>query len=519
MTALTDARLLMNLFQGSDLAFGRSDLTDKVSLTGKHETRSWTEKRPVSQEDWQRHVEGYGGIGIPPINSKSKVRFGAIDVDQYQGLSLEDLAHDIHESRLPLVLCRSKSGGPHIYLFVSDWVPASVMVEKLDMVAGFFGFGAAEIFPKQVSIANHRDHPDYGNWINMPYFNGAKQFRYGLNEEGQPLLSVERFVEFAESRTINPKELESLTLPTVSEEDEIFVQGPPCLNHIFSKGKATEGSRNVLLCNIAVYAKKAHPDDWKDKLDDYNRLFPQPLPAREVEAIKRSYASKEYHYQCGKSPLCDFCNSQLCKTKLHGIDTGEILPNNRSLTVINTVPPIWYLDISTGENTTQRISLSTDELQNARMFQKRCMEVIKSMPPVPKNEDWTKIVQGLLKHVTEINVPKELSPQGQLLELVESFILDKGDKSNPEVLLRGLVYQSPQEYWFRWIDLKDYLQRHRFELMKQNQILATLRTECNMHRNYQKIAGRGVQIQVIFRKDLKIDDPEPLETPTYEDPF
>lgn len=518
MSSLTDAKLLKDLFTGSDLAFGRSELTRTISQGGKHEARYWTEKREVTEEDWRKHVEGIGAIGIPPINSKSMVRFGAIDVDDYKGVSLESLAKDIEDTQLPLVLCRSKSGGPHLFLFVDEWIPAAVMVEKLDMLAGFFGFGASEIFPKQVTIANHNDHPDYGNWINMPYFNGVHNFRYGLDPKGKPILEISDFVAYARTRMLGKDEIFNLQLPK-STEEEIFVQGPPCLNHIFAKHKATEGSRNILLCNIAVYAKKAHPDNWKDKLDEYNRLFPDPLPNREVEAIKRSYSNKDYRYQCGKSPLCDYCNSQLCKTKLHGIDTGEILPNNRSLTVINTAPPIWYLDINSGEETTHRISLSTDELQNPRMFQKRCMEITKTMPPIPKSEDWTKIVQGLLKHVTEINIPKELSPVGQLLELVEQFIINKGSTESPEVLLRGLVFCGPVSYMFRFLDLKDYLQRQRFDLLRQNEILATLRTQCNMYRHYQKIAGRGMQIQVIERKDFKIEEPESLKIKEYKDPF
>jgi hypothetical protein len=509
----------MELFQGSDLAFGRSELTNNVSQKGKHETKSWTEKRAITEEDWRRHVEGTASVGIPPINSESMVRFGAIDIDQYQGLSLDDLAVDISESGLPLVLCRSKSGGPHIYLFCREWVNAATMVEKLDMVAGYFGFGAAEIFPKQVSIGNHRDHPDYGNWINMPYFNGMKNFRYGISPRGVPIKDIKEFCNYAKEQSISPEDLNNLSLPQINEENETFTQGPPCLKHIFAKNKAGEGQRNILLCNITVYAKNAHPDNWKDKIDEYNRLFPQPLPNREVEAIKRSYASKEYRYQCSQSPLCDFCNSQVCKNKLHGIETGEILPNNRSLTVINTSPPIWYLDITAGEAETTRISLSTDELQNPRLFQKRCMEVIKTMPPVPKQEEWGKLVQNLLKHVTQINVPKELSPTGQLLELLETFIVDKGSTDTPEVLLRGLVYCSPEEYWFRWIDLKDFLNRHRFDLLKQNQILATLKTECKMNKNYQKIAGRGVQIQTIRRTDLQIVEPEALTVKQNEDPF
>lgn len=494
-------------------------MTNKITQTGKHEARSWTEKRPITEEDWRKHVEGVAGIGIPPIDSKSQCTFGAIDVDQYRGLSLEDLSSEIAEAGLPLVVCRSKSGGPHIFLFVSEPIPASDMVEKLDMLAGFFGFGESEIFPKQVSLGSENSQaPDYGNWINMPYFNGVKNFRYALNETGQPIESIKDFVNYAQRRTVTPKQFAELTPPDASD-DSILPDGPPCLNHIFKKHQGSDGNRNIILSNVAVYLKKARPDDWQDKLDDYNRLFSEPLPSREIEALKKSYARKDYRYQCRKQPLCNYCNSQICKSRAYGIDTGSILPNNRSLTVINTSPPIWYLDITSGEAEVRRISLSTDELQRPQLFQKRCMEVLKIMPPTPKAEEWVEIVQGLLKHCTEIDMPKEMSPTGQLIEMMENFILDRSSTDSPEDMLRGLVFCGPLDYCFRWKDFKEYLESHRFDALKQNEILAVLKTELNSTKDYQKIANKGTNFLKIKRSDLKINEPDKLTITKVKDPF
>lgn len=522
MTSLHEARLLMDIFVGSDLAFGRTDLLNRIKQSGKHETRCWLEKRPVTEEDWRKHVEGQAGLGIPPINSESKVRFGAIDVDEYKSISLEALAADIAASKLPLVLCRSKSGGPHLFLFVSDWVAAADMVQRLDCFAGFFGFGASEIFPKQVTLGrgSGNQHADYGNWINMPYFDRMNKFRYGLDESGKPIESIREFATYVQRRTITVEQFIELKVPTLGMDNgsAFFPDGPPCLNNIFGQRVTTEGMRNILLCNIAIYAKKAHPDTWKDKLDEYNRLFEKPLPNREVETIKRSYQNKEYRYQCGKSPLCDFCNSQVCKSQLHGIDTGDILPNNRSLTVVNTSPPIWYLDISSGE-TVQRISLNTDELQNPRLFQKRCMEATKTMPMVPKLEDWTTLVQDLLKHVTQIDIPEELSPRGQFLQVLEDFIIDKSSTESAEVMMRGLVFCSATDYQFRLADLMDYLERKRFVELKRNHITDILLNDCKAERGIKKLGRRNCRYFSIARKDFHIEAPTALAVETTMDPF
>lgn len=184
---------MLDLFRGSDLAHGRSDMTQKVTQKGKHEAKSWTEKRPAELKDWEAHLAGAAGIGIPPIDSKNEVRWGAIDVDVYAGLSIEDLNAKIQKDNLPLVICRSKSGGPHIFLFLTEPVPAAEMIEKLDSMAGYLGFGTSEIFPKQAAVSTDEKSMDFGSWINMPYFGGTRFLRYALDASNKALASVTDF--------------------------------------------------------------------------------------------------------------------------------------------------------------------------------------------------------------------------------------------------------------------------------------------------------------------------------------
>lgn len=511
MNSLEEAKSLMSIFEGSDLAFGRTELTEHITTTGKHEAKCWMEKRPVTEEDWKRHIEGIAALGIPPINSQSMVKFGAIDVDQYQGLSLEDLCRDISRANLPLVVCRSKSGGPHIYLFVEDWVPARQMVEKLDGLAAYFGFGTSEIFPKQVTIGTHNAaHKDYGNWINMPYFNRDKNFRVGLDENGEPITKIEDFITFVQSRTIPIKLLDTVTPLAEDGGDKIFPGGPPCLNNIFAKGKAAQGNRNIVLFNVATYTKKAFPDNWENKLDEYNRLLETPLPGKELEAMKKSHERKEYYYKCRESPLCDYCNSQVCSAREHGVGSGKILPNNRSLTCIRTSPSIWYLDITPGDGSTHRISLSTDELQSPHLFQKRCMDTICLMPPIPKREVWADTVRDLMKNCTVIEMPYETTPQGQLKEHLEDFVIEYSSTKDPKDMLRGNVYSGPKEYWFRWVDFKKHLEVKRFDLLKQHEILAVLRSEFKAMKGKQHLAGRFTNFLKIPKDLLVAGKPEDL---------
>jgi len=483
---MSDAELMHELFAGSDFAHGRSEMTQQITPKGKHEAKSWTEKRPVELKDWEKHLAGVAGIGIPPLNSKNEVKWGAIDVDVYNGFSIESLNALVQEKGLPLVICRSKSGGPHIFLFLKEWVPAKDMIEKLDSLAGFLGFGTSEIFPKQAMVAQGEKSQDFGSWINMPYFGGTNFLRYALDEKGQAILQISSFRDYCKGRRLTKEEFDKLTPPPTPD---IFPDGPPCLNQIFASRPAD--MRNVLLSNAAVYAKKAFPENWKEKLDEYNRLFPEPLGSSEVEALKKSYDKKEYRYQCSKQPLCNFCDSSRCRKTKHGVGGGEFLPAARSLSMVDTAPPIWYLDVTMPDNQQVRISLSTEELQNPRLFQRRCMETIQQMPPSMKMDEWQPIVQSLMQHVTKIEVPPEMSPAGQFIELLWDFLHNRATEESFENLIRGIPFKDNTSYYFRLRDLNTYLNQQRFIELKPNQIMAIIRNTLKGVKGFKNIGGRG----------------------------
>lgn len=504
---MSDPELMAALFEGSDLAHGRSEMTREITAKGKHEAKSWTEKRPATVEDWARHLRAEGGIGIPPLNSKNMVRWGAIDVDVYNGLSLEALNAKIQEAKLPLVLCRSKSGGPHMYLFVNDWVPAKMMIEKLDAMAGFLGFGTSEIFPKQEMIAHNDKNPDFGSWINMPYYGGTRFLRYGLDQESKALGSVPAFVEFVRSRTMTVDTFKAFEPPTPKE---ILPDGPPCLNQLMA-ARPTE-NRNIILSNIAVYAKKAYPENWKEKLDEYNRQFPEPLGSTELEALKKSYDKKDYRYQCSKSPLCNYCDSSRCRKTKHGVGGGEFLPSTRSLSMVDTTPPIWYLDIVMPNETSARISLNTEELQNPRLFQRRCMETLQKMPPSMKMDQWEPIVARLMQHCTKIEVPPEMSPIGQFKEYFEEFLINRSQSNTMEDLLRGIPFKSATHYSFRLRDLTAYLSQNKFTALKQNEIFAVMKNDYKANKKASAIAGRFVRyFEIPIPNHEQPNNPEPIK--------
>lgn len=501
---MSDAELMMALFEGSDLAHGRSEMTNEVSKKGKHETRSWIEKRAVTLADWNDHLEGRRGIGIPPLNSKNCVRWGAIDVDVYNGLDIAELNGRIQQARLPLVVCRSKSGGPHIFLFVDDWVPASEMIEKLDAMAGFLGFATSEIFPKQAMIGQDAKNPDFGSWINMPYFGGTEYLRYALDDGGKALTSVADFAGYARSRTLSKESFYGIKSPAPAE---LLPDGPPCLNQLMASGPGE--MRNVILSNIAVYLKKKFGEAWQPELDRYNAMFPEPLGSSEVEAIKKSYDRKDYRFQCSKQPLCAFCDSSACKKRAHGIGGKDMMPSSRSLTMIDTNPPIWYLDVALPNGKERRISLSTEQLQNPRLFQRRCMETIQKMPPSMKMEEWEQVVAQLMQHCSIIEVPPEMGPEGQFIELVWEFLSNRASVDSFEDMKRGLPFRNEAGYHFRLKDLQAYVKNQRFDDLRKHEMTAVIKNRLNGEKGFKQIAGTGVNFITI---PVLTDPSDPSDT-------
>ena len=162
----------MALFDGYEQAHGQYRVTSKGD-DGKLSGRAITNSEPASKENYKEHLEGGPYIlGIIMLKENNTCVFGCIDIDIRGVVKLEEPLEELEKKirHTPLVLCRSKSGGAHLYLFCEPAIPATDMVAKLNGFSAQLGYGGAEIFPKQVSRANDRDR---GNWINLAYHDGS----------------------------------------------------------------------------------------------------------------------------------------------------------------------------------------------------------------------------------------------------------------------------------------------------------------------------------------------------------
>ena len=460
------------LFKGSNRAHGIFQI--QASVDAKQKGKAKTVRSGGAELDhWEEHIKGENGLGVIPITEKNKVCWGCIDVDVYP-LDIPHIVHLVEHQKFPMVVCRSKSGGAHVFLFTKELVPAGDMQDKLR---------------------------DVGSWLNMPYFGGDGSTRYGFDPKGKAL-SMEEFLAFVEKRKITHKELLKIKAPETKDLEE----GPPCLKILLKQG-FPEGTRNNGLFNVGVYLKKATPEEWEKKIEDYNRKYVvPPLPAQEVLTLIKTLQKKDYNYKCSDEPIRSYCNRNKCLTCRFGVGEDHGTPTFSSLAKLNTDPPLWFLSISD-----RRIELNTEQLQNQLRFQRVCMEQLNLMPPRLNEKDWQNLIQHLMENGMEIiEVSTDVSIEGQFMELLESFCTDLAQATVRDEILLGKPWTKEHCTYFRLKDLKDYLTKHRFTDMGTNQIASKLRDLGGEH-SFWNIKKRGVNIWKInafeYEEELYLDTP------------
>ena len=178
-----------SIFSGLEIAYGQYQPGERGD-NGKQQGKAFIVRQDVTDELWTNHLEGKGpALGIIPITEDNSCRWGCIDIDEYN-FDHTSLIKSIRSHKLPLIVCRSKSGGAHVFLFTKENIPASLMQSKLKEMAIILGYEGSEIFPKQTEILVERG--DTGNFLNLPYYNNTKGLRYAIDDNGDAL-ALEQF--------------------------------------------------------------------------------------------------------------------------------------------------------------------------------------------------------------------------------------------------------------------------------------------------------------------------------------
>ena len=178
---MADITKFKSIFNGLDIAYGTYVIKGERG-DGKQNGQATVVRKPPTDDLWERHLAGVEpSLGIIPICADNTCIWGCIDIDQYP-IDHRGLVEKIASLNLPLVVCRSKSGGAHCFLFTTESIPARDMQDYLKACAALLGEAGREIFPKQAEILV--DRGDTGNFLNLPYFAGDDGTRYAFNLDG-----------------------------------------------------------------------------------------------------------------------------------------------------------------------------------------------------------------------------------------------------------------------------------------------------------------------------------------------
>ena len=472
-----DKKLLQrfrSIFRGNPEHWGQytlpKDLDDKGKGRFVHRT--------ITDNDFENHLTGKAdGIGLVPIkDNRGTLFFGAIDWDDKKA-DHEELAKRVAQWGMPLVVCRSRRGGAHLFCLTTEEVSADVMRAKLQYFVSLLGIKnpppapgkkpqPVEIFPKQGAsewrqLIKKGEDPN-GNWINIPYYKGNKSNRYGFDDEGNKL-SLEEFLNFAEKKRIT----EAMLKAWVPQVGQVLGEGaPPCLEIIHTKGTDAGEKGNSYLFNLGVFYKLAYPDSWEDKLREYNETLDDPMEDSDLRSTIRSIDRKDYAYSCENYPINDFCNKALCRTRKFGVGNfgnpvpGTVnlatLPPTENLTKHNTVPPYYTVTVFG-----QRITMTDEEWLTFKLFQKKVYNATLLVYPSMSQNAWLTTINTLFppESVTVEEAPAEASASGKLKIFLVEFLSLHSKAEGREALLKGLPWleTTSGKIYFRQQDFERFL--------------------------------------------------------------
>lgn len=456
---------MLRLFKGNDRSSGRFNPGTE---------RMHVEYVPVDAEAMDAHLDGTGGVGVVPIMDDGTCLWAAIDIDNHgqdEDLPIVDKERLARQLHLPLVLCRSKSGGIHAYIFFTQPQQASHVRHFLAEWAVKLGYPGAEIFPKQSRLTTHSGKMSYGNWINLPYMGGDNTNRYAV-VDGEHLTTSE-FLDYADKMKVTPTQFKAFFM---SEHPD----APPCIQSLMMEG-VSKGARNEAMYNVVVYFRKRDTTTAEASAIEANQyLFKTPLPKSELGRTIASALRPDYSYRCNQDVIKSICDREACLKRKCGItqdeatktDTEGQLPVFTDLTKYLTEPVRWELVV----DGVRIYNISTPQLLDWRAIRELVADRLTKIIPSIKNGEWEAMLAQLMASCRLIETPDDASTTGIIRDRLREFC-SKADFTdmgkNPDsrkALLRGMpvVQEEMGErcIMFRGQDFVNYLKRTKSEELK-----------------------------------------------------
>src|SRR5215471_11264350 len=481
---------LMELFRGNERFHGYGDIkgANKDEETGKWKFKEGTagyRHRKLTEDDWRAHLSGERFIGISPIQDDNTVWFTCIDVDKTEDNVNYDFDYaqemwKIKNSKLPLVVFRTKSGGLRVTLFFSEPIEAELAVRRMKQIAAQLGYAGQEIFPKQVKV----EKDGYPNWIFIPYGPTANKFpdQCCMNESGNAMelyesvihamkkritfdifkgLFVEDFKAKANGRANGKKHPKGMFVWPENESYEdtvktVFWDGPICLWHI-SLEKCPAGDQHYFLFNCGLFFMRKYPGDWEKVLEwvNYNVLRPTGDGEKLKEMIKdlkskQDRQDRAYEYTCKNPPICNRCHAHACKQRPYGVGAGNGIDHQDLGLTITKRGSETIFTINVGS---ERVPMSAAEFKNVEKYREKCLAYATVLPPSFKKAEWERVIQVAIENAMVVEPPTILQKNAGELEMLVRFfdshipaLVRSGRENDGAVAIR----EDEHRIYFKW---------------------------------------------------------------------
>jgi len=490
-----DRKKFIKMFTGLDRAYGQTESRSK-NKSGKLEAKSWIVKEQLTEQKWIDHLDGKEpSLGIIPIKDDNTCTWGAIDIDSYDGFDHLKLIKKITEKKLPLVVCKSKSGGAHVFLFLQESAKAVDMQMKLTEISAWIGYGESEIFPKQIEL----NPKGTGNFLNLPYNHPKYPTRYALDDEGNALDTLSQFIEHYNQKVVPT--LDAIVIEKKAASSDDWAGAPPCLITLVSQGVG-ENRRNECLFQVGIYLRQRFPEELETKLDYYNlTYFKPPLASKEVQTLLGQVSDrKNYFFKC-KVPLFKaVCEELKCKNTKYGIGKNSTA-SIHSLKKFVSDEPLFEVT-----HNGKVLVIDGDTLGDHPRYRKACIKHIDESPQPVKSDVWADKVQSLFDDPSyeKVIMPSEVNISGQFLSYLQIFIENNAGAKERQDMLQGMVYESEGDYLFKPQSFRDFLKTKRFAKL----------SDVAQYRIFQDYKGKSEKMKInnkghhIWRVPVDVSDAE-----------
>lgn len=516
---LSRAQRFAALFRGSPRAHGTYTVDPNQRDGKKIEGKRWTVKEPPTLLHFVKHLDGSYGLGAVPmlLEPPGGTVWAAIDIDDYD-LDPAEFARRCASYGIPGIVCRTKSGGVHVYFFYKEPIQGDATRRKIRVWTKLLGYPDCEIFPKQNEL-DPNNPEDWGNWINLPYQAGSRTTRYAFGPDGIAL-NLDEFLNAAEESALTESEFLNYKVEAPPDKHEFLPEAPPCIQRMHANG-VPSGGRNQAIFAAATYFKRATPDDIEKNLAKFNADALRPeLTDEELRRSAKSANAKNFNYRCKEHPLAGLCDKETCKLRKFGIMWGKDDSGGDEFDL--AFGPITRImgdtSIFRWEIQDTLIDFSLEELKDQKLFMHKIEDMTTTLVYPIKKTAYEKFWRMWYQKSLVKPAPVEVTRDGQLFYYFNRFVTGKSTaKSLDEMIMhKPWVDDATGEVSFIFDDFMQFLTRAGVKV--EQRLVFSRFAEKGLQTRNDILKGKLVAYWIMPKVDVQTEDFD-VPTPSEDIPF